>query len=133
MSVRRSPFAWQRSTIGGLAVLLLLMGLITLLVLPASASSQSFAGVCIRVGLLLGALWLALPEVLALATKYPRWWWIALGLAAALVFLQPGSLMYLIPIGIGLWFLYRTGLIKQLIASFSRHRPPKGSRESSQS
>jgi hypothetical protein len=63
----------KRTTLGLVALFLLVIGGITALSGPASGSAAGFAGGCIRVGLVLGAVWLALPQIKALAGSAPRW------------------------------------------------------------
>ena len=41
----------------------------------------AFAGACIRVGLVLGALWLSLPQITYVWSKTPRWLLIVAGVA----------------------------------------------------
>ncbi|GIW96040.1 MAG: hypothetical protein KatS3mg110_4081 [Pirellulaceae bacterium] len=125
MSQANSSFGWQRSVIGWLAVSLLVAAALTWLVLPVSASSRTFLAICIRMGLLLGALWLALPQLAAIWAKYPRWMWGLLVFAAILIFLQPASLAYLVPIGVVVWLLYRGGVLKQIAQRFFRRGQPE--------
>ena len=64
----------RRKAIGILAALLLLIGTITLFNGPENNSAAGgFAASCIRVGLVLGAIWLALPQIESLISKSPRW------------------------------------------------------------
>ena len=64
----------NRNLLGIVAAILLLLGGITLFFGPDSNNAASgFAGGCIRVGLVLGALWLALPQILATIASMPGW------------------------------------------------------------
>ncbi len=40
---------------------------------PEDGSAAGFAGGCVRVGLVLAALWLALPQIMAAFKKVPGW------------------------------------------------------------
>jgi len=63
----------RRTTLGIIALLLLLVGAITAVQGPGGASAWGFSGVCIKSGLVLGALWLALPQIQSIAGRFPRW------------------------------------------------------------
>jgi hypothetical protein len=63
----------NRNLLGIVAVVLLLLGGITHFFGPGGNSASGFAGGCIRVGLVLGAFWLALPQILATAARMPGW------------------------------------------------------------
>jgi len=63
----------RRTTLGIIALLLLLVGGITFFNGPGGNSAWGFSGVCIKSGLVLGALWLALPQIQSMAGRLPRW------------------------------------------------------------
>jgi len=63
----------NRNALGIIAAVLLFLGGITVIFGPGGGNSSGFAGGCIRVGLVLGALWLALPQILSTAARLPRW------------------------------------------------------------
>jgi hypothetical protein len=63
----------MRKSIGIAAALLLVVGTITWISGPGGNSAIGFAGGCIRVGLVLGAIWLALPQIQATLARAPRW------------------------------------------------------------
>jgi len=63
----------NRNLLGIIAAILLLLGGITHFFGPGGNSASGFAGGCIRVGLVLGALWLPLPQILAPAARMPGW------------------------------------------------------------
>ena len=63
----------RRTTLGILAILLLVVGFIVAWRGPEDGSAAGLAGGCVRVGLVLGALWLALPQITALAKGAPGW------------------------------------------------------------
>jgi hypothetical protein len=51
---------------------LLLFGAVTAINGPGGASAIGVAGSCIKAGLVLGALWLALPQIQATIARFPR-------------------------------------------------------------
>jgi hypothetical protein len=63
----------NRNALGIIAAVLLLLGGVTVIFGPGGGNSSGFAGGCIRVGLVLGALWLALPQILSTAARLPGW------------------------------------------------------------
>ena len=63
----------SRKSLGIVAVLLLVLGLIIAFRGPEDGSGKAFAWGCIRVGLVLGALWLAFPQIVAVFKKAPAW------------------------------------------------------------
>ncbi len=63
----------SRKALGIVAALLLVIGAITTVSGPGGTNANAFAGGCIRVGLVLGALWLALPQIQAAIKRLPGW------------------------------------------------------------
>ena len=63
----------RRTTIGILAVVLLVLWCATLFFGPGGSAASGFAGGCLRVGLVLAALWLALPQMTAAFKRLPNW------------------------------------------------------------
>jgi hypothetical protein len=63
----------SRKLLGIIAAALLLVGCIAAVNGPGGSTASGFAGGCIRVGLVLGALWLALPQIQSLLAHAPRW------------------------------------------------------------
>jgi len=62
----------RRNALGIIALALLLFGAITALNGPGGTSAIGVAGSCIKAGLVLGALWLALPQIQATFARLPR-------------------------------------------------------------
>jgi hypothetical protein len=62
----------RRKTLGIAAVLLLVVGVVAAVRGPEDGSARGFAGGCIRVGLVLGALWLAWPQIQAIFARLPQ-------------------------------------------------------------
>jgi hypothetical protein len=63
----------SRNALGVIAAVLLAIGGITAVNGPSGGSTAGFAGGCIRVGLVLGALWLALPTIRMTLSRLPGW------------------------------------------------------------
>ena len=62
----------RRASLGIIAALLIVVGLLMFWVGPGGSSASGFSGVCIKSGLVLGALWLALPQLQAAFSGLPR-------------------------------------------------------------
>src|SRR5262245_50636074 len=62
----------SRKLLGITAAVLLLVGCIAAFNGPGGSTASGFAGGCIRVGLVLGALWLALPQIQAMIAGAPK-------------------------------------------------------------
>jgi hypothetical protein len=63
----------SRKSLGIVAALLLTVGVFVWLRGPEGGSGNAFAFGCIRVGLVVGAGWLAYPQIVALIRQSPRW------------------------------------------------------------
>ena len=88
----------HRNILGAIALVLLLSGGVGLL-LGYSANSQTgmAAGVGLRAGLVLGALWMAYPQLISLVKSAPKW---MLGVAAIVVLVlvvNRNGLMLVVP------------------------------------
>lgn len=103
----------------GLIALVLLISAAVLYSMGAVANAMAgTVGGLLRVGLVMGALWLAMPQLSAFFTKTPKWLLIALVAAVAVFALQPKLLWWIPVVMIGVWFLYtRFGLGGQQQAS----------------
>ena len=62
----------RRATLGIIALFLLVVGGIAVFNGPGGQSAWGFSGVCIKSGLVLGALWLALPQIQSFFSRLPR-------------------------------------------------------------
>ncbi|MGE3777417.1 MAG: hypothetical protein AB7F89_09545 [Pirellulaceae bacterium] len=85
----------KRHLLGLIALGLVLSGLLGL-VMGYSAQSQAgmAAGVGLRAGLVLGALWIAYPQLLQMFGSVPRWLLGAVGLGIAVAVLRPQYLVF---------------------------------------
>jgi hypothetical protein len=63
----------RRAALGLIAGFLLLIGVITWSSAPKTNDRDLFVGTCISAGLVLGALWLALPQLQSMLVRAPRW------------------------------------------------------------
>jgi hypothetical protein len=113
----------NRTLLGICALALLVMGAIALRAGPSGITSTSFAAGCLRVGLVLGALWLALPQIEGLLKRTPRWVLVSLAVALVILFLQPKLLLLALPILAVLW---SSGWVWSLLKRPSDGRLPGG-------
>lgn len=89
----------RRHLLGAIAILFLGVGLVLWLY-----SDADFAWVSLRIGMVLAAIWLALPQVIETFSRIPRWAFLVGALAVAAAAISPKALLVVIPIiaGIGL-------------------------------
>jgi len=100
----------QRQILGALAISLVVVGGFLAL---AGAERQDMAGLCVRVGLILGAVWLALPD---LQRPGAKWLFAAIGIFAFIVAKFPKLTIYA---GIVLLAL---AILRPRIASYANRR-----------
>jgi hypothetical protein len=93
----------NRTALGIVALGLLAIGFYTVWGGPEGATG--FAAGCIRVGLVLGALWLAYPPLARFLRRTPRWLLTASGIAVVVCAVKPLLLVVAIPLLGLLWFL----------------------------
>ena len=91
----------RRHVTGIVAFLLLSLGAYFLIWPPSAGQGQLLSGACIRLGMVLFAIWLAYPQV----QKIPRWMYGLVLLAAAVVLVFPKAIIYIIPAMPAIWFL----------------------------
>ncbi len=90
---------WRRHCLGLLGLLFLGIGLYQL-----GRANWSFAGLdawvgsAFRMGVLLAALWLALPEIQQVLARVPAWLLVTVGIGGFVVLLRPKLLLVVIPI-----------------------------------
>jgi hypothetical protein len=88
----------HRPTVGWIALALLFAAIGLRLWYPTDVS---MADSCLRPALVMGLLWLALPQL----SQLPRWLTIAVAVAALVVLWRPKALLLVLPILAALWFL----------------------------
>jgi hypothetical protein len=93
----------NRLKLGLAAGLVLLVGVIVALQQPEGGAA--FAGACIRVGMILAALWLAWPQIARYWGQTPRWLLIAAAVALVICVIHPMYALAAVPILALLWFL----------------------------
>ena len=93
----------SRHTLGVVALSLLVIGGIAFL--QHGDSGKAFSGACMRVGMVLGAAWLAWPQIASVWKKTPRWLLIATGVGVAVCVVQPLWALAAIPVLAALWFV----------------------------
>ena len=114
----------RRHIMGLLGIASLLIGVGLLVVKGASDSQWSmYASICIRVGLMLSAIWLAFPQVVGLAKRFPPWLMAAVGISAFVIAASPKRIVYLGPIVAAIAFLQFVGWLFKPLPN------PKGKRQ----
>ena len=91
----------HRPTVGLLAIALL-SAWVALWIWPLEwEGNHALQGACLRVGLVMGALWLALPQL----HRVPGWLVVLTTVVAVVVALQPRRAVVLVPVLIAAWLL----------------------------
>ncbi len=83
--------SFRRHAIGVLALLLVGSGIALILCYKADNLGQVTGTICLRTGLTLGAIWLAFPQILAIAAKWPPRLIIAILVGSIIVIARPRS------------------------------------------
>lgn len=91
----------NRTLLGILALICFLSGVVMLL----AGHGGEVAGGLIRVGLVLGALWLALPSITGILTRTPKWVLTAAVIGIVICVVRPQLLLLVVPLLLALWFL----------------------------
>ncbi|MDA1050760.1 MAG: hypothetical protein O3C40_09810 [Planctomycetota bacterium] len=100
----------RRHIMGLLGIIFLLSGVGLLVVKGASDSQWSmYASICIRVGLMLSAIWLAFPQIEGLTKRFPSWLMATIGVMAFIIAASPRRIVYLGPIVAAIAFLQFAG------------------------
>jgi len=94
----------NRASLGIVAIVLVIIGGITMARFPSDSNAIGFAGGCIRVGIVLGALWLALPQLLRFLSQTPKWLLVASTIGIVVCAVKPLLLIVAIPLLGLLWF-----------------------------
>ena len=95
----------NRNLLGLIALGLLLLGGAITFGGRATGNALGFAGGCVRVGLVLGALWLAMPQLQSFFAKTPRWLLTASAIGLIVVVVKPLLALVVVPVLGLLWFL----------------------------
>jgi hypothetical protein len=91
----------RHALLGLTALVLLALGVVVAFQHPEGGAV--FAGACIRVGLLLGALWLALPQIAGIWQRTPKWLLIVAGVALVICVIHPLYAIAAVPLVTLLW------------------------------
>ena len=88
----------QRYFLGFLALLLTTTGLVGLVNGTSNEFENAIASACLKVGPVLGALWLAFPQVLQIVRRFPPILIIAIVLSSGFVIVRPKSAPFVVPV-----------------------------------
>ena len=114
----------RRHLMGLFGIVFLISGTGLLFLKGANDSQWSmFASICIRVGLMLGAIWLAFPQVVGLAKKFPPWLMVAIVTAGLVVAARPRMILYLGPVVAAIAVLQFVGWLFKPLPQSKSKRP----------
>jgi hypothetical protein len=91
----------NRTLLGILALICFVSGVVMLL----AGRGGEVAGALIKVGSVLGALWLALPSISSMLSRTPKWVLTAAVIGIIICVVRPQLLLLVVPLLLGLWFL----------------------------
>jgi hypothetical protein len=114
----------KRLQIGLMAVALLIAAAVRYA--TTGNAGDAVLGGLLRIGLVMAALWLALPALMSFFTRTPKWILIGLVGAAILFAIQPKLLWWIPILMIGIWFVWSRLGIGQIATGPARvPRRPK--------
>ncbi len=89
----------RRHLLGMIALMLVLAGTIGLVLGEGSSSQMGLlASACVRAGCVLGALWLAFPQIVEISTRVPPWLIGVMLLGGLAVAIRPRSITVVAPL-----------------------------------
>ncbi len=91
----------RRWLLGVLALLTLVAGAIIVYAEPWGGDAKPMGSACLRVGIVLGAAWLAQPEL----EKIPKWMFMSLLVAVVIICWRPATVVIVVPALLLLWTL----------------------------
>jgi hypothetical protein len=107
-----------------------LIGWISLLSTTEDDDSKWVAAICMRVGFTLVAIWLAFPQAVELAKRFPPWLLGCIAFATLVVIARPRALIYVLPALAAIAVLQFVGwLFKPLPNSHKQKKPASRSRQ----
>jgi hypothetical protein len=103
LRVKRS--AMQRTLLGILAAALLAGSVAIWAIAPAQSNLQQAVGVMLRLGLVFGAMWMAIPNFTVIFTRVPPWLVAATFVGFSVVAFRPRLIVVVAPILLLLWVI----------------------------
>ena len=91
----------RRHALGIISVVLLILGVYFFVWPPSAAAQQWLHGSCIRIGLVMLAVWLAYPHLV----RIPKWMVGGLLVGMAVVAVRPKLVVLVIPLLVAFWLL----------------------------
>lgn len=101
----------QRYFLGILALLLTTTGLLWIWNGTSNEIENAIAAACLKVGPVLGALWLAFPQVLQLIRRFPPALIMAIVVSSGFVIVRPKSAPFVVPVLLTILGLHYLGLL----------------------
>lgn len=90
---------WRRHVIGLLALIFITQGVVKVAQADWSFSVlDDWSGMAFRTGVLLAAVWLALPEIKRTLARIPAWLLTTIGIGGLVVLIRPKLLLIVLPI-----------------------------------
>jgi hypothetical protein len=123
----------RRHALGLIAFLSLLGGCIGLYYVGVNDSQSSmFASIAIRAGLVMGAIWLALPQLSRLQTRIPPWLIVLLLLGGVVTIARPRLILFVGPLLVLAILVQFIGWLFKPLPPPKRRKPNKDQPQESQ-
>ena len=113
---------WRLHVIGLIGLISFVLGLVQIARDDWELGASAWSGPAIRIGIVLGALWLALPEIHRVLSRIPDWLLGPMAVGLLVVLVRPKLLLIVIPIVGVLIALQFTG---RILGWFGPHRPKR--------
>jgi hypothetical protein len=89
----------RRHAFGLIGILFLALAIVGLVYAGSGGAQRSMAAsICMRVGLVLGAIWLAYPQLKQIVERVPAWMMVSVGLAVAVLVVRPRAILAIGPV-----------------------------------
>ena len=92
----------RRHALGVISILFVAVGVRLLMFGADTGNDQVLAAPAMRIGLLLGAVWLALPQLAEMGSRVPPWLIACVAISGLIIAVRPRLAIYLIPVAVAL-------------------------------
>lgn len=95
----------MRTQIGLIALALLVCAAVLYVMGAVASNLMGTIGGLVRVGLVMAALWLALPQINSIFSRTPKWLLVASAIGAVIIAIRPSIVLFVLAGLVVLWFL----------------------------
>ena len=95
----------RRNTLGLISLCLFGLGVLLVYRAMSTGTASIYAGGLIKASLVLGAVWLAIPQIDRILARTPNWLVVMTLIGGLLIVVRPWSAILMLPVLIALWVL----------------------------